>query len=221
MSIVKAKTLLGLILIVISVFSLVLWEVKGRDLLLTDTVLVINQDIEKGIILTADVFSELSLPNGAIIIDALLPHELEHAVGKISNAPLYKGSQISKRQLSSKEKSESSNHSYFVLPNEWIYMCSSSVRAGDKIDIVSKSGDIEFGNYKLAFVKDSEGKEIISGRVDAGTLFNSDINSSGNSSPINHVEIVCDFSQYMNIKSFAENESTASLIFIKRGESNG
>ena len=217
MSVSKAKTLIGLILIVVSILSLVFWEFKGREMLLMDKVLIVKEDIDTGTVLSATMFSDISVPNNAVMEGSISPSELKSITGKIANTKIYKGSQLSKRHFESEMTSKESNLSYFVIPNEWIYMCSSSVRAYDKVDIISSDGSMNFGRFELAFVKDSEGKEISVSSVDAGSLFNSD-NRSENSSPINHVEIICDFEQYSQIKNYSENQAYGSLIFINRGK---
>ena len=218
MSTNKAKTVLGLMLIAISVFSLVLWEVEGREMLLMDSVLIVNDDIPKDQILTTNMFSEISVPKEAVMKDALLPADINSVEGKTSGTILYKGSQVSKQHIILESSPKISTFSYFVLPNEWIYMCSSALRASDEIEIISKDGGINFGKYKVAFVKDSEGKEVTSRGVDAAAIFNSDLSTYGNSSPINHVEIICELGDYMTLKNYAENDSSGSFIFVKRGE---
>ena len=218
MSTNKAKTLLGLMLIAISVFSLVLWEVEGREMLLMKSVLIVNEDISKDQILTTDMFSEISVPKEAVIKDALLPADINSVEGKVSGTILYKGSQVSQKHIVFESSPKISSRSFFVIPNEWIYMCSSALRASNEIEIISKDGGINFGKYKIAFVKDSAGKEVTSRGIDAGGIFNSDITASGNSSPINHVEIICELEDYMTLKSYAESDSSGSFIFVKRGE---
>lgn len=218
MSTNKAKTLIGLALIAISVFSLVLWEVEGREMLLMDKVLIVNNDISKDQILTTDMFSEISVPKEAVVKDALLPAEIGSLEGKTAGTILYKGSQVSKKHIVFESSPKKSSLSYFVIPNEWIYMCSSALRASDEIEIISKDGGIVFGKYEIAFVKDSEGKEVVSRGIDAGAIFNSDVSGSSNSSPINHVEIICEVEDYLTLKNYAEKDSSGSFIFIKRGE---
>lgn len=206
-------------MVITAALLLVIWEVKGRETILMDEVLVAKEAVAAGEALTVSMFRSVSVPANAVIEDAVSPREAAGIDGKISAAPIFAGGQLSGKHLRGKEQASQTNDSFFVIRREWIYMRSSALRRGDYVDIVTEQDGQSLGRYKVAFVKNAEGKEV---RESSGGLKLTEREKDERTdatSGIDHVEIIIDLKGYMRIKSYAESQSGPSLILIQRGES--
>lgn len=211
------KKIVGLALIVMALVLLILWETKGRELILMDEVLIVTDKVEAGAPLLAEMFESVSVPSNAVIAGALTSKTADLTSGMYSTSTLESGSQISKNYLASPEDSEADDMSHFVIRGEWIYMKSSSLRHGDTVDIASEGGDVNLGSYKVAYVKDENGTEVSDVTGKAGILGNSkDDNFSDSSSLIDHIEILCTLESYLGIKAYAETSTTPNLLLIRQ-----
>jgi multisubunit Na+/H+ antiporter MnhC subunit len=211
------KKVVGLMLIITASVLLILWETKGRELVLMDEVLVATAEIEAGVPLSADLFHTVSVPTNAVVKDALTSKNIDLVKGMYSTSALASGSQISKRYLASLKESEAENLSYFVIRSEWIFMKSSALRHGDTVDIISATGDVDLGSYKVAYVKDEKGTEVSDVTGKSGILGNGkDDNFSDSSSQIDYIEILCTLESYLSIKTYAESSHTPTLLLVRQ-----
>ena len=53
----RSRTVLGLLLIIFAVTGLIFWEVRGRETMLLDTVIVAKERIPAGTLITRDLLS--------------------------------------------------------------------------------------------------------------------------------------------------------------------
>ncbi|MDR0357707.1 MAG: SAF domain-containing protein [Clostridiales Family XIII bacterium] len=215
----KYRKWIGLSLVVAAVLSLVAWEVKGRETVLMDEVLIANEAIPEGETLTASMFRSVSVPGNAVIEDVVVPARVDDIEGQVSATPILAGGQLSSKHLRNEREETRTDDSFFVIRREWIYMRSSALRRGDYADIVSEDGGRVFGRYKIAFVKNAEEKEV-SDATDGGVSLMTRNNDSraDATSGIDHVEIITDLKTYMRIKSYAESKAGPSLILVQREE---
>jgi len=84
------------------------------------------------------------------------------------------------------------------------------------VEIFSADGAERFGRFEVAYVKDSEGREV----TDAGSGVRAFTDGSAGrvnaSSPIHHVEIVCTFTEYEQIRNYCGADAQNGLILIRR-----
>ncbi|MDR1028430.1 MAG: SAF domain-containing protein [Clostridiales Family XIII bacterium] len=213
----KYRKFVGLFLVIVATLLLVAWEVKGRETILMEEVLVAKQDVPAGEALTASMFRSVSVPGNAVVAGAVSPRALDNVSEKISAAPIFANAQLSEKHLREKGAEARTKDSFFVVRREWIYMRSSALRRGDYVDIVSERDGREFGRYKIAFVKNAEEKEVTEAGGGIGLMEREREARVDATSGIDHVEIIVDLKGYMRIKAYAESQSGPSLILVQRG----
>jgi hypothetical protein len=208
----------GVLLIALSLMAFVLWESEGRELVTMDEVLVARSDIEEGGVLSADMFKTVRVPRGATVSSAVRPENASGVEGKVADQSIFEGMQLSSKQFVEKRGDDGPLLSLFVIRSEWIYMCSSSLRGGDRIRLVTKDGGTDFGEFSVAYVKDVDGKEVKS--VGESALSGEDAKARTAASNPNHLEILCDFETYLSIRERAETDPAPVLIIIGKETPN-
>ena len=214
----RLKTALGIILIMIAIIALLFWEAEGREMLLMEAVLVANGDIKEGDALDTERFHAVSVPSGSRVDGALSPEDATLLRGKEANAYIIKGAQLSSRHLRETDEKPTPETSFFLIRNEWIYMCTSSLRRGDDVLITSSDGKNVIGLYPVAFVKDGDGREV----TDATSGMYSFTGSEGDServntsAPIHHVEVRCELAEYRRIIDYCAGKTGAPLMLVRK-----
>jgi len=218
MKINTLKTILGIVFVILAIGALLFWEAEGRAMLLMEDVLVAERDIKTGEAFDISMFRTESVPAGALVDDAVKPGDYESLKHKVSAVGIIKGSQLSRRYFRDPDDTPKPDTSCFVIRNEWIYMCTSSVRRGDEILITSSDGRSVLGTFPVAYVKDSEGKEV----TDASSGMYSFTGSGGagdrvnTSAPIHHIEIECELKDYRRIIDFCAGKTGAPLMLVRK-----
>ena len=54
----RGKRIIGVVVVIVSVFTLIAWEKWGKDRFLYDEILVLNKNVEKGTVITEEMLSE-------------------------------------------------------------------------------------------------------------------------------------------------------------------
>ena len=213
----KIKTALGVVLVLIAVAALLFWEAEGRELLLMDDVLVADGDVKAGEMIDIARFRTVSVPAGALVDGAVTPKNTGRLEGMEAAVDILKGAQLSLRYVRDPEEAPKPETSCFVIRNEWIYMCTSSLRRGDSILITSADGKNIVGRYPVAYVKDGDGREV----TDASSGLYSFTGEGGgsdrvnSSAPIHHIEIVCELKDYRRILDYCAGKAGASLMIVR------
>ena len=206
----------GLFLIIIAVLVLVGWEVKGREMVLMDEMLVARREIAAGERLVPAMFRTVSVPGDAILATGLRASEKGRAMGKIATVTIPENGQVAMKYLQAEVAGAPSDVSFFVIRREWIFMRSSALRRGDFVDIVSAADGVSFGRFKVAFVKNGEEVEVTESTGGGVALAGGMKDRVNGSSRIDHIEIAATSRDYMKIKAFAETATGPALILIQR-----
>jgi hypothetical protein len=206
---------MGVLLILIAIAGLVLWEAKGRELVLMTDVCAASADIKQGTRLDASMFRTVSVPRNAIVDGAIAPGSISKVDGGIAASFIPEGALLSSSYITTRAQLLHKNDSYFTIKNEWILMRSSALRRGDKAEIITADGARNFGVFDIGFVKDAGDKEVT--ETAGGTVgFGSAEEESrvDATSPIDHVEIITQLSTYLSIRQYAESATGPSLILV-------
>lgn len=215
----KAKTFIGILLIMISLLGLFFWELKGRDAVMMQEVLVAKTDIQIGEKVKNTQFSTVKLPKESVLKDALKEKDLSGIQGKVSTQLILKNSQISVQYFRQDQFFLDQDESIFVLQPEWISMRSSSLRRGDLVDIYGADERGLIGTYRVAFVKDSTEREIRdTGTGEIPVEENKILNRTDSTSTISHIEIIATIEEYAKIRSCIEGEIPTTLIIVQRSD---
>jgi len=208
----------GLFLILIAATLLFAWEARGRDMILMQDVCVAKIEIQEGQLLAKDMLKKVAVPRNAIISGAILPGAVDAIVGKRCIARIPQGAQISERLLADEAERHVAGSSSFVIDKVWIFMRSSSLRAGDRVEILTNDGLRSFGIFNISYVKDEKESEVRSAAGNGGLNLNgqSEVDRSEATAQIDHVEIETILSTYLYIKSYAETCTGSSLLLVRR-----
>jgi hypothetical protein len=211
------KTALGIVLVLLAIAALLFWEAEGRELLLMNKVLVAGEDVKEGEIFEMSKFRIESIPAGALVDEAITPEKAAMFSGKESSVLIIKGAQLSKRYFRDPDTAPKPDTSFFVIRNEWIYMCTSSLRRGDEVLITSADGRNIMGQFSVAYVKDSEGREVIDSQSGIYSFAGSAAGSErvNTSAPIHHVEIECELKDYKKILDYCAGKIGAPLMLVR------
>ena len=204
-------------LVLLAVAALLFWEAAGREMLLMDAVLVADTDIREGEPLTAERFSVVSAPFGSLVEGAVTPKNAAALNGKEAATDIIKGAQLSVRYLRDPDEAPKPETSFFVIRNEWISMCTSSLRRGDDVLLISADGKAEIGRYPVAYVKDGEGREVTDAAsgMYSFTGAGSESGRVNTSAPIHHVEIECELTDYRRILDYCAGKAGAPLMLVR------
>jgi hypothetical protein len=203
----------ALILIALAILLLMLWETKGRELVLMDEVYIAASDMAAGTVITENSLEKVSVPGNAVADGAITPGGEADFIGKVLTSPIPRNGQISAYLLTSKEDADE-GISQFTIKKEWIGMVSSSLRRGDKVEIMTADGRRTLGTYAAAYVKDSEGNEVSDLLQKNGGLLSSPTKSRADASGIiDHIEIECAITDYLKIEKAAQD---SPLLLIRR-----
>lgn len=205
----RSRTVLGLLLIIFAVTGLIFWEVRGRETMLLDTVIVAKERIPAGTLITRDLLSAAGILEENRIQGGLSWDKLHLAIGQVALQDIVENSQISEEFLAESDFYIRSNESIFVLHPEWIAMRSSSIRRGDWIDIYESGSFDKIGSYRVAFVKDANELEVTDGEGAEGS---NALDRTVSTSLISHIEIIADMKEYEKIARLTGNNETGLLL---------
>lgn len=215
----RVKSIIGILFIVLSVSGLLIWEFKGRDIILMEPVLVAKEDIAEGEKIRPDMFVTVGISGENCIDKVLSPGDVSKLEGKISSQLILKNSQISERYFQEEDFFIDQKESLYVINSDWIAMRSSSLRRGDTVDIFGEDGRGLIGTFQIAFVKDEAEREVYDSGSDNLTMIRSDfLERTDSSAVIDHIEIIATMAQYQQLVSCISGENPTRLLIIQRRE---
>lgn len=218
----KLKPILGVILILLSIAGIFFWELRGREAVMTDLVLVAGEEIPEGAAVNAGMFIERGVPKTNLLKGALTPEDAAMIQGRVASQFIAKNGQIIMEYFRDDEFCLKSDESIFVIDPNWIAMRSSSLRKGDVVDIYGSSGSRLIGTYRVAYVKDESEREVKNAGDEASGNKGADIlDRPDGTSVIDHIEIITTYREYENLVNCvngAGGTSPAALIIVQRGE---
>ena len=227
----KLRSILGILLILLSIVGLFLWEWKGRETLMTDEVLVAKEEIRKGAIVDSGMFITKGVPRENLLPGALTPGAVRSIQGKAASQFIAENGQVVADYFRADEFSLGQDESVFVIDPGWIGMRSSALRRGDIVDIYGSGGLGLLGTFRIAYVKDDADREVRNVAADTGV--NVEAGKQGDrgilerpdgSAVIDHIEIISTFQEYENlVNSIGGGDETtpAALIIVQRGDQIG
>jgi hypothetical protein len=208
----------------LSVAGLIYWETEGRSRILMAEVIAADREIEAGSVISADMLTIIQIPKESRVKSGFTAGDEAELIGRTASQAIYEKQQISEFSFIVAEDDLGIGESYFVIPAAWIAMRSSALRRGDYVEIAGAGGDsaVNFGVYRLAFVKDIDEREVrdtsLIGEILSERRERKDRTDSG--SVIDHVEIIATSEAYFRMRRFAADKETPSLVLIQRGDSH-
>ncbi len=215
----RNKRYLGIILLLSSVAFFIFWEFVGRSELLYSEIVVLTEDVQRGSVITENMISYQKIDNSLLIENIvtnptyILELEAKHFIPA--------GTQLSQKYFDVAALVLDSSEKIMKLPERWIHSFPETLRRKDEVYIFTVSPSItELSSAKnsvvaketedifllkttVAFVKDSENKEVSS--IDLDRLHGT--------SAINSIEIVITDVQFSILESYAEQGYTFALMY--------
>ncbi len=209
----RNRRIIGFALIVLAIIGMVFWEVKGREKLMLENVIIASQTIPAGTLIESSHLDQAGVLSVNKINKALSWDKLTNVLGKVALQDIVENGQISELYLGENDFYLKYPQSIYVLHPDWIKMCSSSIRRGDWVDIYEGRDFNKLGTYRVAFAKDSNSIEIIDGENES---ISRPLDRFQGKSLVDYIEIITDISEYKRIREFATN-SDIGLLLIQNG----
>lgn len=218
----KLKPILGVVLILLSIAGIFFWELKGREAVMTDQVLVAGEEIQEGTVINGSMFVVKGVPESNLLEGALTPADAAVIQGKVASQFIAKNDQIIMEYFHEDKFYLKGDESIYVIDPGWIAMRSSSLRKGDVVDIYGGGGLGIIGTYRIAYVKDEAEREVKNaGEETSGNMGTDILERPDSTSVIDHIEIITTFREYENLINCvngADGTTPAALIIVQRGE---
>jgi hypothetical protein len=209
----RRTTVLGIVLMILSIGLLVVWEAWGRNTILLTPVLAASRDIAAGeSMLPGDLSTIYVLPE-TIMQGALQPEESSRIAGRTVVCPLRGNQQLTAAFFRQEEDLFRSDQSIFPIAGDWIGSMSSAVRPGDVVRLVSASTAAELGSHRVAYILDRNGRAIRVPDTSAGDL----LARYSDQDPVASLEIVCTPEEYIEIFQYQLTAGPRDLIVCMEG----
>ena len=212
---IKLRTIVPIIMIIVGIASLIFWEAWGRENILYVKVLTANQDIMRGMTITEEMLTEKSFARDTVITDALKLAEKGDVVGQVAKQNIPENGQLNKSFLYVDDFYVGKGESIFKIPAGWIDNRSASVRRGDVITVYA--GDQLVGEYKVAFAKDAEEREVTSTE---SQWYSEALDRTDSTGVISNIEIIATLAEYKELYKMAvynpDSLVTYKLLIVQK-----
>lgn len=209
----RRTTVLGILLMILSIGLLVVWETWGRNAVLLTPVLAASRDIAAGeSMLPGDLSTIYVLPE-TVMQGALPPEESGLIAGRTAVYPLRGNQQLTAAFFRQEEEVFRNDQSIFHLPGDWIGSMSAAVRPGDAVRLFSASSGTEMGTHRVAYVLDRNGRAIPAPDTSDGDL----LERYSDRDPVESLEIVCTPEEYIAIFQYLMDAGPRDLIVCIQG----
>lgn len=205
----KLKSIIGIILIILSLALMFFWETTGREMFTTSSILVCSDNIKKGQTVGLTDFKTIRINKENVLEGALTPEKAESLEGMSAEVDMVRNQQILEGYFTISKKAKSDNDSIFVIPKEWIFSRSSALRSGDKVSIYKMPEKIKLGTFTVAFVRDASEQEVVD--IEPGAKSVLDRKDSGR--VISGIEIICTLNDYSRLY-----ESVCASVPLRENE---
>lgn len=208
----------------VSLAAVYWWEAKGREQFLYSKVVVLNQSVEANTLITSDMLDLIKVNPGNFMEGAIV--EKKEAVGKSSAHYIPKYSQLTLEYFIDEDVEAQKEDKYiFSIPADWIITFPNSLRRGDTIyfypvkilkekseensfytnsDNIKTSEDSDIVKSKVAYLKDSGNREVVS------TAGEARYDASAN---ISSIEIIVDFKDISYLQSLADRNWKFMILY--------
>lgn len=206
------KTAIGIFLIIGSFLTLVFWETKGREYLLSP-VLIATRDISAGRIIQSEDLGENRISPENLLVGAMIPQDNRQLIGMTAKCDILANQQLVTSYFQPISSAMKNNRSLFVMPEAWIYSISSAARAGDTVLLYAVPTMEFLGSFEVAFVKDDKENEVRDAEGKNLDL----LDRADPIARISHIEIICTLEEYLFISSKMVQTDFGNLLIVIKG----
>lgn len=187
------RALAGVIVIIVGLSLLFYWEGYGREHTKYEQVICASAEIQKGQTITDKLLTVKSMLKDSLISGAI--KDKSELVGTVAAQYIPAGAQVSRKMTYTNDFyiDTDRGESIYKLPAEWIDSRSAAVRRGDTVEIYLADGKRKLGEYRVAYVKDEQEREVSSA---AGQEYTDMLNRTDATGVIDHIEIIATHEEY-------------------------
>lgn len=128
----RGKRVIGVLLILVSIGALVTWEKWGKNRFLYDEVLVLNQNVEKGTVITAEMLEKKHMDVSEK--DCVGAEELQAVIGREAAFFVHKNTPLFREyfQTEGLTADESRGRYILTIPSSWLAVLPRALSKGDR-----------------------------------------------------------------------------------------
>ena len=191
------KTVIGIVLIFVSLAGIIGWEMFGRDQIIYDEIVVLNQDVEAYTTITADMLSSRKVYHPSN--EVLRVEVAEQLVGTVSTQFIPKDVELVVRYFEPKNSMISASEYVFSLPVESLLAYPRSLSKGDTVYLQYRE-DAVFSSQVLC-LKDANGNDI------------TNVNRETLSAPFETVELKISYNELEEIAALLDDGAKMILTY--------
>lgn len=206
------RALAGVIVIIAGLSLLFYWEGYGREHTKYEQIICASAEIQKGQTITDELLTEKSLPKDSLINGVI--QDKSELDGTVAAQYIPAGAQVCRKMTYTNDFyiDTDRGESIYKLPAEWIDSRSAAVRRGDTIEIYLADGRQKLGEYTVAYVRDTQEREVSS---IAGQEYADMLNRTDATGVIDHIEIIATQEEYAALYQVASSTGQRLLIVQK------
>jgi len=150
----KWKAIVGLIMVIASIFCMFMWENNWRDQLTLTEVLVPVRDIEEGEIISSEDLTTIFINPESRIENSLDSNESVLIIGKSALISLKAKQQLLSSYFNYQSYVIPEDCRLYVIPNDWIYSKSSFLETEKPVRVYTIPETHYLGSYILGAVEE-------------------------------------------------------------------
>ena len=205
----KFKSILGVLLLVLSICFFLFWELEGRNSFMYKEVVVLKDSMRQGTLVTQDLLMKTYVDASSIVENSVNDESV--VLGLEAKHFVPKNSQIVREYFDSPEIVVDDNEKIMKLPENWLYSFPQTLRRKDIVYFYPVSGKGQ-GQvmYKepvvsavVAYVKDSANREVLS--IDESRLVGSSVISS--------IEVILSQEDFRYLEEYVNKGFSFTLMY--------
>ncbi len=204
----KNKAQIGIVLMALSIGLISYWELIGRESIAYKEVLVLQNELSAGDVVTEDMFKVNKVDLNSDVENLVM--DVNHIIDKEAVSFIPANTPLVYEYFKESDLALERDEYVFKIPNSWIVSYPSSLRRGDvaylyPLDSNKNKSDLDYGyeeveeaealEVRIAFVKDSSNKEV-------RTVGDERLDATNN---ISSLEIATDLETFDKINKHVEN----------------
>ena len=207
----KFKSILGVLLLVLSICFFVFWELEGRNSFMYKEVVVLKDSIEKGTLVTQDLLMKTYVDASSVVENSVNDETV--VLGLEAKHFIPKNSQIVREYFDSPEIVVDDNEKIMKLPENLLYSFPQTLRRKDIVYFYPVSGTGEGQGQVMhkepvvsavvAYVKDSANREVLS--IDESRLVGSSVISS--------IEVILSQEDFRYLEEYVNKGFSFTLMY--------
>ena len=193
------KKIVGSVKIAITLVSVMVWELWGRENIYYRSVITMREDIQAHTVVTAEDFKTIKVENPSD--DALTEDDVNTLVGMETSQFIAEGTELRKEYFSPSSfvTGGKSGRALMAISGQWLLSYPQSLKRGDRVRIYN--GTVRLVEGVVAHAKDSGGQEVVFG----------DKQRMSSSGILSYIEIIAEEDKLVEVSRLAGQGARLTL----------